>query len=107
MFADIPDKRLDEMREAASCDVIKLVLEGWPAEKSTTPVYALPYVDARDCFKSLVDGILVKGETVVIPLALRPSIKRRLHSAHLGRDVTVCCVKLEEQYTYPTKPSSK
>ena len=35
---------------------------------------------------SVVDGILVKGEAGVIPMALRPSIKRRLHSAHLGRD---------------------
>ena len=33
-----------------------------------------------------MDGILVKREAVVIPQALRPSVKRRLHSAHLGRD---------------------
>ena len=89
-FGDIPDKRLDEIREATSCDaslqtVIKLVLEGWPADKRGIPVCALPYFDVRDCL-SVVDGILVKGEAVVIPMALRPSIKRRLHSAHLGRD---------------------
>ena len=41
--------------------------------------------DVRDCV-SVVDGILVKGEAVVIPMALRPSIKRRIHSALLGRD---------------------
>ena len=46
---------------------------------------ALPYFDARDCL-SIVDGILVKGEAVVVPMALRPSIKRRLHSAHLDCD---------------------
>ena len=90
VFGDIPDKRLDEIREATSCDaslqsVMKLVLEGWPADKRETPVCALPYFDVRDCL-SVVDGILVKGEAVVIPMALRPSIKRRLHSAHLGRD---------------------
>ena len=90
VFGDIPDKRLDEIREATSCDsslqaVMKLVLEGWPADKRRTPVCALPYFDVRDCL-SVVDGILVKGEAVVIPMALRPSIKRRLHSAHLGRD---------------------
>ena len=39
----------------------------------------------RDCV-SVVDGILVKGEAVLIPMALRPSIKRRTHSAPLGRD---------------------
>ncbi|KAL9970099.1 hypothetical protein ACROYT_G022422 [Oculina patagonica] len=83
VFGDIPDKRLDEIREAISCDtslqtVMKLVLEGWPADKRGTPVCALPYFDVRDCL-SVVDGILVKGEAVVIPMALRPSIKRRLH----------------------------
>ncbi len=41
--------------------------------------------DVRDCL-SVVDGILVKGEAVVIPMALRPPIKRRLHSAHLACD---------------------
>ena len=39
-----------------------------------------------DTLLSVTDGILVKGEAIVIPQALRPSIKRRLHSAHLGRD---------------------
>ena len=64
---------------------MKFVLEGWPADKRQTPVCALPYFDVRDCL-SVVDGILVKGEAVVVPMALRPSIKRRLHSAHLGHD---------------------
>ena len=82
MFDGIPDKRLDEIREATSCDaslqvVTKLVLEGWPVEKRETPVCALPYFDACDCL-SVVDGILVKGEAIVIHQALRPSIKRRL-----------------------------
>ena len=64
---------------------MKLVLEGWPADKRETPVCALPCFDVRDCL-SVVDGIPVKKEAVVIPMAQRPSIKRRLHSAHLGHD---------------------
>lgn len=49
----------------------------------------LPYFDVRDCL-SVVDRILVKGESVVVPMTLTPSIKRRLHSAHLGRDSMLC-----------------
>ena len=56
------------------------------------------YFDVHDCL-SAVDGILVKGEVVVIPMALKPSIKRSLHSAHLGRD---SCVEPEEQCIGPT-----
>ena len=90
VFGDIPDKRLDEICDMASFDsslhaVMKLVLEGWPADKHQTPVCTLPYFDVQDCL-SVVDGILIKGEAVVIPMALRPSIKRRLHSAHLGHE---------------------
>ena len=64
VFGNIPDKRLDEIRDATSCDsslqaVMKLVLEGWPAGKRRTPVCALPYFDIRDCL-SVVDGILSK-----------------------------------------------
>ena len=59
VFGDIPDKRLDEIRELTSSDasrqsVMKLVLEGWPADKHGIPVYALPYFDVRDCL-SVVD----------------------------------------------------
>ena len=76
VFGDIPDKRIDE----TSCDAsLQSVM------KVVTPVCALPYFDVRGCL-SVVDGILVKGEAVVIPMALRPSIKRRLHSDHLSRD---------------------
>ena len=87
-FAEIPDKRLDEIREATLRDtslqtVIKLVLDGWPQDKHNIPSQALPYFDMRDSL-SIVDGILVKGEAIVIPSELRASIKKRLHSAHLG-----------------------
>ena len=68
---------------------MKLVLEGWPADKHETPVCAVPYFDVHDCL-SVVDGILLKGEAVVIPMALRSSIKKWLYSAHLGRDSVLC-----------------
>ena len=89
-FSDIPDERLNEIRTSTSRDmslqtVMKLTLEGWPEYKRDTPTCALPYFDLRDSL-SVVDGILVKGETVVIPSELRSTIKRRLHCSHLGCD---------------------
>ena len=48
-------------------------------------MHCMPYFDVRDCL-SVVDEILVKGEAVVISQTLRQSIRRRLHSAHLGCD---------------------
>ena len=54
VFDDIPEKRLDEIREATSCDaslqvVMKLVLDGWSVEKRGIPVCAFPYFDVSDC----------------------------------------------------------
>ena len=54
VFGDVTDKRLDEILEATSCDaslqvVMKLVLDGWQADKRGIPVRALPYFDVRDC----------------------------------------------------------
>ena len=57
---------------------------GWMASRQAQySPQALPYFDMRDSL-SIVDGILVKGEAIVIPSELRASIKKRLHSAHLG-----------------------
>ena len=66
-FGDIPDKRLDETREATSCDaslqaVMKLVSEGWPEDKRDAPPCALPYFDVRDSL-SVMNEILVKGRS--------------------------------------------
>jgi transposase InsO family protein len=88
IFGDIPDARLEEIRQASTLDsnlqtVIKLVLEGWPEEKRDSPSCVLPYFDIRDSL-AVADGILLRGEAVVIPYELRASIKKRLHSSHLG-----------------------
>ena len=70
VFGHIPDKRLGEMGEETSRDanlqsVMKLVLEGWPADKCEIPECALLCFDVRECL-SVVNGILFKGEAVVI-----------------------------------------
>ena len=43
---------------------------------------------------SIVDDILAKGNAIVIPSQLRASIKKRLHSAHLG-------FELEAVFSWP------
>ena len=69
---------MDEIREATLRDtslqtVIKLVLHGWPQDMHKIPPQALPSFDMRDSL-SIVDGILVKEEAIVIPSELRASI---------------------------------
>ena len=49
----IPDARLEEVREATSCDpvmgtLMNLIVEGWPKYKTQIPVNMTPYFDMRD-----------------------------------------------------------
>ena len=87
-FGEIPDVQLEEIRQATALDsimqdVIQLVMEGWPEEKHFVSPHARPYFDIRDTL-TVVDGILLKGEAVIVQPALRASIKKGLHSSHLG-----------------------
>ena len=44
-----------------------------------------PYFDIRDTLQ-VEDGIILKGERLLIPTSMRKEIKARLHTAHLGKD---------------------
>ena len=90
MLDSIPDARLEEVWEATSCDpvmgtLMNLIIEGWPKYKTQIPVNMTPYFDMRDEL-SHQDGIILKGESILIPKALRKNMKERLHRAHLGYD---------------------
>ena len=89
-FGEIQDVQLEEIRQATALDsslqdVIQFVMEGWPEETHFVSPCACSYFDIRDTL-TVVDGILLKGEAVIIPPALRTSIKKRLHSSHLGSE---------------------
>ncbi|CAG2251607.1 unnamed protein product [Mytilus edulis] len=55
------------------------------SDRDTVPYCALPYFEWRDEL-SIQENIIVKGEAILIPKALRKEMKNRLHSAHLGYD---------------------
>ena len=83
---DILDKTTQEVREATQKDlVLQFLDEGWPARKSDVPEPIRLYFDIRDTL-SHQDGIILKGERILIPFTLRSEMKKRLHSAHLGCD---------------------
>ena len=87
-FPDISDARLEEVREATAQDASlmtlkSLILDGWPDTKCKVPDVAHPYYDMRDVL-SYENGIILKGEAILIPRCLRRDILGRLRSAHMG-----------------------
>ena len=86
----IPDQRMNEIREATARDhtmltLTEYIVNGWPDTKQEVPAEIRPYFDVRDTL-SQENGVILKGERIVIPSELRTDMKKRLHAAHLGDD---------------------
>ena len=87
---DIPDRVTLAVAQATANDpdlqkVLDLIKDGWPEEKHLVVPEATPYFDIRDTL-SHQDGVILKGQRVVIPTAMRHEMKHKLHAAHTGYD---------------------
>ena len=82
------DAKLEEFKTETENDsalqtVKKYVLEGCPEKSSTVDPLAQPYFMYRDEI-SYAEGLLLKGNCVVVPSSMRKDIKNRIHQGHLG-----------------------
>ena len=59
------------------------IQHGWPETKDTVPNLVLPYFNIRDEL-SIHDGLVYRGERIVIPVSLRSQMKKIIHNSHLG-----------------------
>ncbi|KAG1649806.1 putative phosphoenolpyruvate synthase [Nymphon striatum] len=94
-------KRLVELKNKQRQDevcskVIQYVEKGWPKYTSTNDTILRPYSENRGHL-TLVDGILVYNDRIVIPMSERLDILRRIHRGHLG--ITKCRA-LARQYVW-------
>jgi hypothetical protein len=84
----IREERLTQIKQETDKDdslqtLKQIILMGWPDEKSELPSQAAPYFHMRDelCVQ---DGLIFKGERIVIPATLRSDMKKAVHTSHLG-----------------------
>ena len=80
--------KLQEIRSATGQDSTMMTLRntirsGWPEKTSQIPQELREYWNYRDEL-SEVDGIILKGERIVIPASLRKNMLEIIHSSHLG-----------------------
>ena len=71
----IKDERLQQVRNATATDATlarlgESILKGWPDHRADTDVELLPYYNYRDEL-TIHDGIIYRGERIVIPRSLR------------------------------------
>ena len=84
--------RLEEIKEETAKDpglkkVTKCVMEGWPNSKDNIPNEAKSYWSFREEL-SIINGIVFKGERLVIPEVMRKKVLEQLHQAHMGIEKT-------------------
>ena len=73
------DTEVDE-----SLQVLKAAIQkAWPEHKSSLPSIISPFFNMRDEL-SIQDGLIFKGERVVVPRASRSKLLKQIHSSHLG-----------------------
>ena len=82
-----PD-RIKDIKEETSKDetlsVLKEVIQkGLPEDKEDVPVQILAYYNVRDEL-SVQDGLVFRGERLVIPISLRKRMLSLVHKSHLG-----------------------
>ena len=86
----ISDARISEIQNETAEDqsvqlLIVTILNSWPEHKNDLKSEVKLYFFIRDTLGHC-DGVILKGETVLIPPSLRTKMKDHLHSAHLGFD---------------------
>ena len=102
-FLPVSNARLREIQQETENDdglrVLKdVILRGWPIERSQVPVQITPYFSMRDEL-SVQDGVIFRGERIVVPASLRQDMKHKLHASHLGTES--CLRRARETIFWP------
>ena len=102
-FLPIKSDRLDEIRiaterdEGLSC-LKSTTMKGRPPNKDAVPNSLTPYFSYHDEL-TIQDGIILRGKRVIIPAAMRPDIKVKLHAGHMG--INSCLRRARELVFWP------
>ena len=84
----ISDHQLAHFAEATKEDAIfsdlqQVFLSGWQDSKGQVPPNAQEFWNYRDEF-TVAQGLIVKGQKIVVPSSLRGEMLEKLHEGHLG-----------------------
>ncbi len=84
----ITSKTLSQVRQATASDpesiiLMSTIIHGWPNHKSLADAAISEYWTYRDEL-SVSDGIIYKGNLVLIPPSLRKLMLERIHVSHFG-----------------------
>ncbi len=89
--------RAETCKDPALTTLKSIIQDGWPAKADVPPQLAAFY-SVRDEL-AVCDGIVFRGERLVIPQGLRSTIKKDIHTGHAGIDG--CLRRARESVYWP------
>ena len=89
--------RLESLQEETRVDpalaeLSDFIITGWPDSMQDLPQHIHPYWCFLDEL-TILDGLVMKGNRVVIPRSMRAGTLNRLHDAHQGLTSTLHCAR--------------
>lgn len=86
--APVSADRLDDIKAATAQDeqlstLKRVIRSGWPETRKRCHPLISEYWNHRDEITE-ADGILLKGEKIIIPHKLRPYMLKCIHTGHFG-----------------------
>jgi hypothetical protein len=93
MFIQMSDQRVKSIAEATLTDpqmqqLAEIILSGWPNTSINLPRHLQQFFQHRDELTHH-NGLILKGQRIVIPESLRADMIQRLHHSHCGMEATL------------------
>ena len=84
----VSDQKMLDLQASTASDpdmqqLIAVIKEGWPDDRNSCPPLVKPFWNYRDEL-SLMEGLVFKGERIVIPVALRKDMLKQVRVGHMG-----------------------
>ncbi|KAJ8290613.1 hypothetical protein GJAV_G00015280 [Gymnothorax javanicus] len=102
-YLNVTDKRLLQIQRHTDDDgqlqaVKATILKGWPTEKNDAEQVVRDYWPIKEEL-SVQNGVLFRGQRVVIPRSLHPEMLARVHGSHIGGEA--CYRQARETLYWP------
>ena len=102
-FTRVTDQQSVEIRKLTKQDSLlpflkMMILAGWLDTKDEAPLCIKEYWSYRDEL-IVYNGVIVRGNCVIIPKVLRPHMVTRIHASHLGAET--CLRKARDAIYWP------
>lgn len=94
----LSEMKLQQENDEVICRVLSYVRSAWPTYLPSHEILLRPYFECKSRL-SIIDGILVLDDRIVIPQVERLAVLNQIHSGHFG--ITKCRARAAQSVWWP------